>query len=387
MQSAGLRHRQREEARKNAPPPPSPKISAPKIPNKSLPRSFTTGYAPPNFTINLSHPPSHRYNHVARALVPAIATLDFNALIAEALAVILPPSASPKATSRITTVIRFFSRLFLHKVHSAEETAEITGIACATGVPRDMLVLFNVVLDLLMACTSGGVRLASNSDSHQQTSRMVHFRTLDWDMNMLRQLVVEYEFVQYDGGPVVARSKDVKEIVDELRRSRSTTAYLVFCTPSTVYSVEKGYREASVQSSDEFLTTCNHDVADEPDPERIHAAAQSMGPTGMAGIIDESFERKEAVKEVWEKRLRARKRKSGKSGHKADGVGLDDVLHMLGHEWITHWGTHYAVVMDPAHGNILWRKVYQTDDLRNEEAGEFELLPAIRPPSPLGEVA
>jgi hypothetical protein len=157
---------------------------------------------------------------------------------------------------------------------------------------------------------------------------------------------------------------DIDEILADLSRSPSTAAYLIFCTPSRVYSVEKGYRTASVQSSSEFLTTCNHDVADEPDPGRIHAAAQHVASQGMAEIIDESFERKQAVEHMWKQRLRLRRKIRRRRGEGVDAVTEEDVLHMLGQEDITYGGTHYAVVMDPESGEILWRRVYRTEDLR-----------------------
>ena len=162
---------------------------------------------------------------------------------------------------------------------------------------------------------------------------------------------------------------DVDAILADVGTSASTAAYLIFCTPTKVYSVEKGHHTASVRSSSEFLATCNHDVADEPDPSRIHAAAQHVASPGMAAIIDESFERKQAIEEVWKKRLRLKWVSRWDKG-KVDGVALDDVLHMLGHEYISYGGTHYAVVMDPEHGEILWRRVYRTEDLRGDDYEE-----------------
>ncbi len=312
-----------------------------------------------------------------------------------------------------------------------------------------------------MGCTSGGVRMqggsgSSSSSSGGGKSRMVHFRTLDWDMDELRPLVVELEFVRFAGGPVVARTVGyfgyvgvltgvrrglslglnfragqqqqagggwgrrwkvgwhlgmvlmgwrrgvasvlrgyllgdgavrkqkmgtgyvelegddgefpaIDDILADLAHSPSTAAYLIFCTPSRVYSVEKGYCTASVRSSSEFLTTCNHDVADEPDPMRIHAAAKGVASQGMAEIIDESFERKQAVEEVWKQRVRLRRKSRPREGEGVDAVNLDDVLQMLGHECIIYGGTHYAVILDPGHGEMLWRRVYRTNDLRDAD--------------------
>ncbi len=35
---------------------------------------------------------------------------------------------------------------------------------------------------------------------------MVHIRALDWGMDQLRDLVVELDFVRFEGGPIVATS-------------------------------------------------------------------------------------------------------------------------------------------------------------------------------------
>ncbi|KAK3896621.1 hypothetical protein C8A05DRAFT_48399 [Staphylotrichum tortipilum] len=424
---------------------------------------FNFGDTPPLFTINLSTPPSHRYDHVAAALRPALSTIDFAALFSETIALLLPENTPPRLLQSITTCICALSRVFLRRLYSATETEEIRGISRATGLPLDLLISFNIGLDLLMGCTSGGVLMSASPSA---PARMVHFRTLDWDMDELRRLVVELEFVGVEGGPAVARTVGyfgyvgvltgvrrglslglnfrageagrggwgrwrvgwhlwmvmlgwrrgvasvlrgyllgdedeawragkrrkrerrgrgyvelnnygdgegrvaaIDDILIDLAHSPSTAAYLILCTPSTVYSVEKGHRTASVQSSDQFLTTCNHDLVDEPDPARIHAAAQNVASQGMAEIMDESVERKQAVEQVWKQRLRLRRRLRSRRETRgdSDAVDLDDVLHMVGQESISYGGTHYAVVMDPAHGDILWRRVYRTADLRDKD--------------------
>ncbi|KZP24839.1 hypothetical protein FIBSPDRAFT_856640 [Athelia psychrophila] len=53
-----------------------------------------------------------------------------------------------------------------------------------------------------MGCTSGGVRTKSSSGA----TKMLHFRTLDWGMDALRQLVVQLEFVESKGDAPFARS-------------------------------------------------------------------------------------------------------------------------------------------------------------------------------------
>ena len=53
------------------------------------------------------------------------------------------------------------------------------------------LVSFNVLLDLLVGCTSGGVRV--NADGYR---KMLHFRTLDWGMGPLRHLAVHLQYIR-----------------------------------------------------------------------------------------------------------------------------------------------------------------------------------------------
>jgi hypothetical protein len=221
-----------------------------------------------------------------------------------------------------------------------------------------LLVAFNVLLDLLLGCTSGGVLVEEpmGQGTGWKEAKMLHFRTLDWGMDPLRQLVVKLDYVRKDGGEVVASTvgyfgcvgvltgvrkglsmsvnfrpyhhcstlrkriafrrhqvavllglrpsvssvlrtyllsdaaieenkekKDRRErsgmcgtdlqpkkdsqdgtaisymrrVLDELNTSSSTAAYMVFCTPDRVYSLEKDNRSAFIRSSHSLLTTYN----------------------------------------------------------------------------------------------------------------------------------
>jgi hypothetical protein len=104
-------------------------------------------------------------------------------------------------------VLKFFFSLLLFRIHSQEETQELRGIAKASGVDMYFLVALNVLLDTLMGCTSGGAwvtpkeRKWSKSEGEEkmlegQEDRMMHFRTLDWNMDELRSVVVVLEFVR-----------------------------------------------------------------------------------------------------------------------------------------------------------------------------------------------
>lgn len=148
---------------------------------------------PPKHTIDLSLPPEQRYVALAREYRECLSRLT---PLFDDVAAANPLGVGPRTLARV-------ARALLRRLHDAEQTAELRGIAEASGVEMWLLVAFNVLLDLFMGCTSGGARVRGRGAA---ASRMVHFRTLDWGMDALRLVVVQLEFVERPGGPVIARS-------------------------------------------------------------------------------------------------------------------------------------------------------------------------------------
>ena len=147
-------------------------------------------FSPRKYTIDLSLPPEQRYQHVVADFKEEIKALPV--LFDEVLEQVCP-GRSPEVVKRIAP-------LLLRRLRSREETRELVGIHQTTGIDMYLLIAFNVLLDLFMGCTSGGVRVGGNSES----SRMLHFRTLDWGMDPLRKVVVHLEFVESTDRPVLA---------------------------------------------------------------------------------------------------------------------------------------------------------------------------------------
>ncbi|KAL4883788.1 beta subunit of N-acylethanolamine-hydrolyzing acid amidase-domain-containing protein [Aspergillus karnatakaensis] len=147
------------------------------------------GDIPPTHTINLSLSPRDRYKHLATLYRPQLQSITslFDSLVLQ----IFPESYLPW--------IKSLARFFLRGVKDHDESEEIRGIADAAGVDVYLVVCLNVLLDLLMGCTSGGVLSSIPGEEEQgsgsEEKRMLHFRTLDWDMPALRQLLVQLEFV------------------------------------------------------------------------------------------------------------------------------------------------------------------------------------------------
>lgn len=157
------------------------------------------GFKVPIFIIDLSRKPEHRYTELALAYrdkVQGLITL-FNELL-ETIG--LP--------TKYHSPINIIARLLLRRLHSSVETAELRGISRVTDVPIYLLVAFNVILDLLMGCTSGAVKSLEPGQPMSQ-ARMLHFRTLDWTMDPLRSVIVQLDFIRRKSSTpnkVIARS-------------------------------------------------------------------------------------------------------------------------------------------------------------------------------------
>ncbi|TVY65333.1 Acid ceramidase [Fusarium oxysporum f. sp. cubense] len=149
----------------------------------------------PKFTVDLSQPPETRYDHIVPHFKTAVDSCDLPSLFYALLDELVGKFAGK--------ILAAASPLIMRRVHSDEENAELVGISKAIGIPMHILVAFNVLLDLLLGCTSGGVRTLDPYSGGKAT-RMLHFRTLDWGMHQLRNIIVELDFVRTPGGPVIA---------------------------------------------------------------------------------------------------------------------------------------------------------------------------------------
>lgn len=149
----------------------------------------------PCYRIDLDLPPQDRYTVLATELGPRMRALTplFNDLLAS----VIP-------WGWVCRMIEFLSSIFLRQVFSKEEKEELRGISKASGIDLYTLVALNVLLDSLLGCTSGGVavrgkkqkRTKNDTRGERDSDRMMHFRTLDWGMDELRDVLVILEFVR-----------------------------------------------------------------------------------------------------------------------------------------------------------------------------------------------
>jgi hypothetical protein len=141
------------------------------------------GDIPPVYRIDLSLPPGERYVGLAEIYLDELRSLT--SLFDDVVGAILPGVS--------LVWVKRLARLFLRKVYTSEETEELKGISRVTGIDMYLLVALNVLLDLLMGCTSGA---AMCKDPKEGEAKMLHFRTLDWGMDGLRKMIVQLEYVR-----------------------------------------------------------------------------------------------------------------------------------------------------------------------------------------------
>lgn len=398
MESAGLRNREKSTAwRANSF-------------GSSLQDKGDEARDTPRYTIDLSLPPVERYQQLAE---------DFKSELAS-----LPPLFDEVVQSfplnlSVYTVHRV-ARLLLRRVHSDEQTQELRGIHQVTGIEMYLLVAFNVLLDLFMGCTSGGVRVRCSGEG----TKILHFRTLDWGMDVLRKTIVRLDFIESHGGPVIATSvtyvgfvgvltgvrkglsislnfrpnhdassrianfrfyfhhilvllgfrhsissllrqpllscnvsskySTLASIEHRLPTAVTTAAYLIFSDGERTVSMEKDHRTAVVKSAEDFLVTTNHDEGREQSSDtRNDAQATShtaLEMTGMFDLVQESTSRKAKLVREWETVSK------GSGSHRA--ISQRRLTTWLDSYPITNEETHFALVMDPGRGQVVWIKRY-----------------------------
>lgn len=205
-----------------------PLASAEKPPARKLTKSTASAIVdgadvPPTYTIDLSLPPAQRYVEVAAAFKDEC--LGLTVLFEETV----------KQFGLSVGIVTRLARLLLRRLHDSEQTEEIRGISNVTGIDMYLLVALNVLLDLFMGCTSGGVRIRGGPESN----KMLHFRTLDWGMDPLRRVIVQLEFVERPGGEVIARSVTYVGFVGVLTGVRYVLSFILTWITTQCLRIER----------------------------------------------------------------------------------------------------------------------------------------------------
>ncbi|KAF1809385.1 hypothetical protein P152DRAFT_441954 [Eremomyces bilateralis CBS 781.70] len=377
----------------------------------STSNTVIAGDIPPAYTIDLSLAPQLRYVKLAT---------DFKDHIIELTKLFEEVIASFGLGKSFKTIL-FLSRLCLRRVYSNEQTRELKGISTATGVDIHLLVTLNVLLDVLMGCTSGGIAVGRGLDQ-----RMLHFRTLDWGMDELRKVVVQLEFVEQAGGPIVARSityvgfvgiltgvrqglsislnfrpthnvsstfsnfqyyshnllvllgfrPSISSLLRDMILPTSTkhpvsldtirstfpqiptsAAYICLCDGQESLVVEKDRVTASTRSSKSFVAATNHDLEDPQTAPDFEPAHH--GPVLPEEFVLDSRKRLSCIGRKWDVW-----NKTFLESHPGASEADVCVTQKALVQWICEYPTcneytHYAAIMDPTAGTVAWVQRWQ----------------------------
>lgn len=379
---------------------------------------------PPRFVIDMSLPPEQRYNEVATAMKGNMRGLVhlFDDVMS-GLIWFLP-----------LFLLRLICKLLLRRVYNGEEMAELRGISTVTGLEVYLLVTFNVLLDMLMGCSSGGALVGDANGS----TKMLHFRTLDWGMTDLRRIVVRLEYVHSKDEAPFASSVTYAGFVGVLtgvrkglsvslnfRRTRlnkddwlsnlkfswhkisvllgrrpsiasllrgyllnrtsdgrydydllisilksphccTTACYLTLCNGKEVTVFEKDRISAVTRSSEIFENVTNHDAGAEHTTNKTNLHIEA-DVTGLEMLVDESAERRQCSRDNYTALLNSQYQRT--ATHQENGplsrteaqkriaarlLSQIDIINMVQRYPCTNEGTHYATVMDPTAGEIVW---------------------------------
>ncbi|KAK1488774.1 hypothetical protein CABS01_02404 [Colletotrichum abscissum] len=155
----------------------------------------------PIYKVDMGKPAEERYIELAKDLAPKIR--EVSPLFDEVIEATVPRGMSGFA--------KFTSRFTLRKVFDPEQTKEIKSIAEIAGIPVHQLMALNTFLDLMLGCTSGAALVKNDSKRKiggGNPDHLMHFRTLEWGMDILRDILVIIEYVNTnnDSNEVIARS-------------------------------------------------------------------------------------------------------------------------------------------------------------------------------------
>ncbi|KAI8193556.1 Acid ceramidase [Colletotrichum sp. SAR 10_65] len=385
--------------------------------------------AVPIYRIDLALPPEQRYVQIAKDFAEqlrAIAPL-YDLVLAQIL--VYPP---------IIRLAKFLVRLCLRRVYDDDENREIRSIAETAGVDLHLVVALNTFLDCLLGCTSGTVPVCDDDAPEDAPSHLMHFRTLDWGMPELADVLVQLDFVDSKSQQpdrVLARSitplmntrtkssifhqvlvllgrrpsissmlrqvllppklADVKSAKDadtsslvafanDFVKNPSPSCYLIFSTPQEAVVIQKDYIGGNIKHTYDFIAQANHDTnhtlccgASDFHHKALELKDSSSIPEDSLWLSG-SAERQNFVHDNWKahsKRLGATTStvvdtaeeqsgngscialaKSLQPNSRTRGVTKSVLKRWMMSEPVFNDFTHFATVMDPLSGDVVFLK-------------------------------
>jgi hypothetical protein len=199
-------------------------------------------------------------------------------------------------------------------------------------------------------------------------------------------------------------------LIHEVPPKPSTAAYLIFSDGKTTVTMEKDYRTALLRDSKSFIVMTNHDL-DLPESNGSYDGSTRPELASMEDILSESAHRRDCIADKWKSKVwkaESRMRRQGnlpgtnsqssqartklcapKQGSTTTQSGavkpearndsmdmkskpnmakIEDSVTITSDEvisWVSAWPTtnectHFAAVLDPTTGEVIWTKRYLT---------------------------
>jgi hypothetical protein len=142
------------------------------------------------------------------------------------------------------------------------------------------------------------------------------------------------------------------DIARHLPSVPTSAAYLVFSDGAKTLVLEKDRVSAKAIVSSSFITATNHDVSYEHSSNTkaahiAHAKSTQVG-LGMKELVAESVERKGCMSKKWEEQDKP-------------FATLEQLRKWVNDYPITNEQTHFATIMDPTRGTIVWVKSFENE--------------------------
>ena len=151
--------------------------------------------------------------------------------------------------------------------------------------------------------------------------------------------------------------------LDAIRRDlpgvATTAAYLIFSDGDETLTIEKDHHTGLVRSSNEFIVATNHDVSEEDTTQPLKATHEKSFKTLLDGMVVGSIGRRNVATKLWERSTkRAKRNPTTKANAQRQNVTKDTVIRWMDTDPILNEETHFATIMDPKDGKVVWTKRY-----------------------------
>ncbi|KAF6218973.1 hypothetical protein HO133_005517 [Letharia lupina] len=377
------------------------------------------GDEPPRYTIDLSLPPRKRYQHIAADFKPQIATLPilFDEIVKD-----LRANISVERVRWLARLLlrRVYNKEENEELRGIQETTGVEMyllvafnvlldlfMGCTSGAVRvkdddkntkmlhfrtldwGMDALRKVIVHLDFVEKPGGEVIASSityigyvgvltgvrkglsvslnfRPSHDCSGRFSNFRFYSHHLLVLlgfqpsiSSLLRGYLLPTLPSDTSSIDILALESIKRDLPSVPTTAAYLIFSDGENTLTIEKDHHTAVIRSATDFIVATNHDAAEENTNQSLKATHKDSFETLLDGIVVESIDRKKTAVNLWETALKRAKRNSSKkvSTHE-QGVTKDSIIRWLSSSPILNEETHFATVMDPKDGKVVWTKRY-----------------------------